>query len=249
MTREVRILLAELVGTMILVIGGCGTAVLAAEYVGVLGVAFAFGLSLLVVAYSFGQISGGHVNPAVTIGMIIAGKTEVKDAAWYITGQLLGAVAGAAIIYLIANDGALDFSTADPVGGGPGFATNGWADRSPSAADGNAYGFLGMMIVEIVMTAFLVWTRVAMTTKKFTPAAGGLAIGMALALIHLISIPVDNTSVNPARSFGVAIFNADALEQLWAFIVFPIIGAVIAAFVWMAVGEDSEDPNAADIAA
>jgi aquaporin Z len=240
MTREVRILLAELVGTMILVIGGCGTAVLAADYVGVLGVALAFGLSLLVIAYSFGQISGGHVNPAVTIGMIIAGKTEAKDAAWYMIGQVLGAVAGAAIIYLIANDG-VDFSTADPAGGGAGFATNGWADRSPFAGEGNEYGFVAMMITEIVMTAFLMWSVLATTTKKFTPAAGGLAVGMVLALIHLISIPVDNTSVNPVRSFGVAIFNADALEQVWAFILFPIVGAVIAAFVWMALYTDDDE--------
>ncbi len=240
MTREVRILLAELVGTMILVVGGCGTAVLAADYVGVLGVALAFGLSLLVIAYSFGQISGGHVNPAVTIGMIIAGKTDVKDIAWYIIGQVLGAVAGAGIIFLIANDG-VDFSTADPVGGA-GFATNGWGDRSPFAGEGQEYGFVAMMITEIVMTAFLMWAVLATTTKKFTPAAGGLTVGLALALIHLISIPVDNTSVNPIRSLGVAIFNADALEQVWAFILFPIIGAAIGAFVWMAI-EGNETPE------
>ena len=241
MTREVRILLAELVGTMILVIGGCGTAVLAAEYVGVLGVALAFGLSLLVIVYSFGQISGGHVNPAVTIGMIIAGKTEAKDVAWYIVGQVLGAVAGAGIIYLIASD-VVGFSTADPAGGGAGFATNGWGDRAPFAAEGKDYGFVAMMITEIVMTAFLMWSVLATTTKKFTPAAGGLVVGLSLALIHLISIPVDNTSVNPLRSLGVAIFNADALGQVWAFILFPIIGAVIAAFAWMAIyGDDADE--------
>ncbi|MFA9563517.1 MAG: aquaporin [Acidimicrobiales bacterium] len=243
MTREVRILLAELLGTMILVIAGCGTAILAGDVVGgTLGIALGFGLGLLVVAYSFGQISGGHVNPAVTVGMIIAGKTEAKDAAWYIIGQVLGAVAGAGIIFLIAND-LPGFSTADPVGGGPGFATNGWGDRSPGG-----FGFLPMVLAETILTGVLMWSVLGTTTRKFSPAASGLAVGMSLTVIHLISIPITNTSVNPARSIGVAIFNSDALAQVAAFIVFPILGALIAAYAWMALytdDEEAEEPAAA----
>jgi aquaporin Z len=175
--------------------------------------------------------------------MIVAGKTPAKDGAWYVIGQVLGAVAGAAIIFLIAND-LPDFSTADPAGGGPGFATNGWGDRSPGG-----YGLLPMILAETILTGVLMWSVLGTTTKKFSPAAGGLAVGMSLTVIHLISIPITNTSVNPARSLGVAIFNTDALAQVVAFIVFPILGALIAAYAWMALKPDADFDEEVEAAA
>ena len=235
--RELRILLAELVGTFVLIMGGPGTAVLATGgffgkgSVGVLGVALACGLSLLVMAYAIGNISGCHINPAVTLGLVVGRKLDPRRVPYYLVGQFAGAALGGAAIWAIANDSATDFK-ADPSN----FAVNGWGNLSPGG-----FGFTAMAIVEIVMTALLVFVVTSTMHRKFSPAAGGIAVGFSLTLIHLISIPVDNTSVNPARSFAMAIFaGGDALQQLWAFFVFPAIGAVVGALVWRAI-DDSGD--------
>lgn len=227
-TNTGKILAAEIVGTMILMLGGPGSAILAGGDIGVLGVSLAFGFALLIAAYAVGPISGCHINPAVTVGLALVRKLEVRLVPVYIIGQLVGAAIGGAIIFGIAN-GLDGFSASDS-----GFATNGWADRSPGG-----YNFGAMLIVEIVFTAVLVFAVLSTTTRKFNATAGGLTVGLTLALIHLVTIPVDNTSVNPARSFGAALWSGagGAWEQLWAFIVFPLVGALLGALVWLAVDD------------
>ena len=235
--RDVRIGVAELIGTFVLVIGGPGTAVLATGgffrtgSVEVLGVALAFGLSLLAMAYAIGNISGCHINPAVTLGLVLGGKVPLRRVPAYVIGQFAGAAAGGAVIWAIASGapGVFDPSTRN-------FAVNGWGNLSPGH-----FNFGAMAVTEIVMTAILVFVVLSTTHRKFSPAAGGLAVGLTLTLIHLISIPIDNTSVNPARSFAMAIFaGGDALEQLWAFIVFPLLGAVLGLGAWWAVDNSGE---------
>lgn len=240
MDNRVRIFVAEVLGTMFLVLGGCGTAVFAAKFgaeghiaVGILGVATAFGLSLLVMAYAIGHVSGCHVNPAVTLGMVIAKKVDAALLPVYWAAQLLGGVGGF-ILWIT-------FKISDkPVGG---FATNGYGNFSP-----DKWKLGSVAIVEIVMTALLILVVLATTHSKFPAGFGGIAAGFTLFLIHLISIPVSNTSVNPARSFGVAIFAdskvVDALPQLWAFIVFPLIGGVVGAGLWMLVQGEKADAGA-----
>lgn len=232
--HKVRVLVAEAIGTFVLVLGGPGTAVLAtggffeAGTVGVLGVALAFGLSLLAMAYAIGNISGCHINPAVTFGLWATRKIEAATVPFYIGGQLLGAAVGGLAIWTIATGAPGDF---DP--DATNFAVNGWADLSPGG-----FGFGAMLVTEVVLTAVLVFVVLSTTHRKFSPAAGGLAVGLTLTLIHLISIPVDNTSVNPARSFAMAIFaGGDALEQLWAFVVFPLVGAALGALAWWAIDD------------
>jgi len=226
-----RILAAEIIGTMILVLGGPGTAVLAGgsgalDGAAVLAISLAFGFALLVAAYTVGPVSGCHINPAVTIGLAAAKKIEARLVPVYVVGQLVGAAIGGLIILILA-DGVIDGFDASPES----FATNLWT--------GPFAGFGPMVLAEIVMTAILVFVVLSTTSKGFTASAGGLTVGITLALIHLISIPVDNTSVNPARSFGMAIFaGGDALEQLWAFIVFPVIGAIVGVLLWLAVDEE-----------
>jgi aquaporin Z len=234
-TEQARIALAEAFGTGFLVLGGCGTAVLAADAVGVLGVALAFGLSLLVMAYAIGPISGCHVNPAVTVGLVLTGKTKASDAPYYVAGQIVGGLIGALLLFIIAN-GVDGFSAKDT-----GFAANGYGSHSPGGYE------LGAVIVsEIVMTALLLFTVVSTFHRKFPAGFGGLAAGMVLALIHLISIPVSNTSVNPARSIAVAVFQADwAIEQLWVFIIFPILGAALGALAFRALGGGDVVPGTA----
>jgi aquaporin Z len=227
MASSARILTAEAVGTAILMIGGPGSAILAANAIGVLGVSLAFGFSLLIAAYVIGPVSGCHINPAVTLGMAIARKIEVAMIPVYVIGQLIGAAVGGGLIWIIAQgqDG-FDSTTSN-------FASNGWGDMSPGG-----YNFGSMVVVEIVMTAILVFAVLGTTSKRFTASQGGLVAGLTLGLIHLISIPVDNTSVNPARSFGAAIFGGgDALEQLWAFIVFPLVGAVVGVIAHLAIDD------------
>ncbi len=238
--RQLRILGAELIGTFILMVGGPGTAVLATGgfneklNVGVLGVALAFGLSLLVIAYTVGPVSGGHVNPAVTVGMAIMRKVDLALVPVYIAGQLIGSVLGGFVIWAIAAGGPGDFNA-----GPANFATNLWS------ADHGFMGFGSMAIAEVVFTALLVFTVLATTGKRFAPGQAGLTIGMVLTLIHLISIPIDNTSVNPVRSLGVAVFaGGDALSQLWAFIVFPLIGAVVGVLAWLAVDDATLEDTA-----
>jgi aquaporin Z len=242
-----RIFAAEVIGTFILMIGGPGTAVLAAGTgafgdVGALAVALGFGFSLLVAAYAIGPISGCHINPAVTIGMAAAKKIEMALVPVYFVAQLLGAALGGAAIFAIASGMEGGFSpTAE--GGNNNFAANLWG------FDFGFMNFTSMVIVEILLTALLVFVVLSTTSKKFSASQGGLTVGIALVLIHLASIPVDNTSVNPARSFGMAIFaQGEAINQLWAFFVFPIIGAVVGVAAWLAVSSGDEDEAEAQAA-
>jgi aquaporin Z len=229
-----RVFVAELIGTTVLMVGGPGTAILATGAffptgsVGVLGVALAFGFSLLVMAYAIGNLSGCHINPAVTVGLLVARKVRPEAVPFYLGGQFTGALLGGLLLWVIAAGGPGSFDASPET-----FAVNGWGSLSPGG-----FGFGAMVVVEILMTAILVFVVLSTVHRRFAPAASGLAVGMALTLIHLISIPVDNTSVNPARSFGVAVFaGGDALEQLWAFFVFPVVGAAVGALAWWAVDD------------
>ncbi|CAB4945604.1 unannotated protein [freshwater metagenome] len=218
--------LAELLGTFVLVFGGVGTAVLASSHVGFLGVALAFGLSLLVMAYAIGPISGCHVNPAVTFGMLVSGRISPRDAAGYVVGQIAGALLAAVAIVVIAKakQGGYDV-------GAEGLGANGYGSHSP---DGYALG--GVLVVEVIGTALLVFTVLAATSKIAHTAFAGLPIGFVLTLIHLVAIPVSNTSVNPARSIGPALLVGDwALAQLWVFIAAPLAGAALAALLHRAL--------------
>jgi aquaporin Z len=236
--KKRRILLAELIGTFVLVLGGPGSAVLATgaftdgASIEVLGVSLAFGLSLLAMAYAIGNISGCHINPAVTAALWAAKKVEGRLVPFYVVGQLAGAAAGGAVIWAVAN-GAPGGFTPDATN----FAVNGWGDLSPGG-----FGFTAMLVTEVVMTAVLAFVVLSTTHRKFSPAAGGLAVGLTLTLIHLVSIPVTNTSVNPARSFGMAVFaGGGALEQLWAFVVFPLVGALLGVLAWRAIDDSTEE--------
>jgi aquaporin Z len=216
---------AELFGTFWLVLGGCGSAVLAAAFpgfgIGFLGVALAFGLTVLTMAYAIGHISGCHLNPAVTLGLWAGGRMKGSEILPYIISQILGAIAGAGVVYLIAS-GQAGFDVSS------GLASNGYGDHSP----GN-YSLLSSLVTEVVMTFFFLFVILGATDERAPKGYAGIAIGLALTLIHLISIPVTNTSVNPARSTGPAIFVGGwALAQLWLFWVAPIVGAILAGFVY-----------------
>ncbi len=216
---------AECLGTFVLVFGGCGSAVLAADHIGYAGVAAGFGLSLLAMIYTIGPISGCHLNPAVTLGLVMSGKFDPRRAPGYMIAQVVGGILAAAVLLLVAS-GTGHF---DPVASG--FATNGYGDRSPGH-----YGLLSCFVIEIVMTALLVLTILGATDIKAPVGFAGIAIGLVLTLIHLVSIPVTNTSVNPARSIGPALFaGSGAFEQLWLFIVAPLIGGALAAFLYAAI--------------
>ena len=212
---------AEFVGTLWLVFGGCGSAVLAAGFpdvgIGLLGVALAFGLTVLTMAFAIGHISGCHLNPAVSIGLWAGGRFDGKELLPYIIAQVLGAIAGAGILYLIAS-GQAGFSTAG------GFASNGFAEHSPGG-----YSLTAVMISEVVMTFLFLFVILGATDKRAPAGLAPIAIGLMLTAIHLVSIPVSNTSVNPARSTGPALFVGDwALSQLWVFWLAPIIGGLLA---------------------
>jgi aquaporin Z len=224
-------LAAELIGTFWLVLGGCGAAVLAADFglggndtslgLGFLGVSLAFGLTVLTGAYALGHISGGHFNPAVTLGLVVAGRFELKNAAGYIVSQVIGGLLAAGAIFLIAS-GQDGWAIGDGAGA---FATNGYGDLSPGG-----FGLGAAFLTEVVLTAMFLIVVLGATAKKTAPAMGGLAIGLSLTLIHLVSIPVTNTSVNPARSTSQAIFaGGEYIGQLWLFWVAPIIGAAFGA--------------------
>lgn len=223
--------LAELVGTFVLVFASCGSAVMAGDKIGFLGVSLAFGLSLLAMVYAIGPISGCHINPAVTVGILITKKMDAKYAAGYIAAQILGAILAAALLLLIVKG--------VPAGYDPsiaGFAANGYGDHSPGK-----YHLLSAFLVEIVLTFFLVFTVLGVTDIKAPVGFAGIPIGFVLTLIHLVGIPVTNTSVNPARSIGPAVFVGGwALSQLWLFIIAPLIGAVIAAVVYMVTHKPAE---------
>lgn len=215
---------AEFIGTAWLVLGGCGSAILALQVqdlgIGLTGVSLAFGLTVLTMVYALGPISGGHFNPAVTLGLWAGGRFPAATILPYIVAQVLGAIAGTAVIYAIAS-GAPDFQMGV-------FAANGYGENSPVK-----YSMLACLVSELVLTFGFLIVILGATSPKAPPGFAGLAIGLALTLIHLISIPVTRTSVNPARSTGPALFVGDwALEQLWFFWVVPIAGALLAGFLW-----------------
>lgn len=232
-----RKLAAEFVGTLWLVLGGCGSAVLAAAFpdvgIGLLGVSLAFGLTVLTMAYAVGHISGAHFNPAVTIGLWAGKRFPAREILPYIVAQIAGAIVGAGILYVIAS-GKAGFSTAG------GFASNGFGDHSPGK-----YALISCLVAEVVMTFFFLVIILGSTHNRAPKNFAPLAIGLGLTLIHLVSIPVTNTSVNPARSTGPALFVGDwAISQLWLFWVAPILGAVAAGifYSWM-IGDDKNEPD------
>jgi aquaporin Z len=228
MNTSVQRLGAEAFGTFWLVLGGCGTAVLAGEHVGFLGVALAFGLTVLTMAFAVGHVSGGHFNPAVTVGLWVGRRFDARDVVPYIAAQVVGAIAAAAILFVIA--GGVDGFVANT--GQPGaFATNGFDDLSPGG-----YSLMACLVTEITMTAFFLIVILGSTDGRAPKGFAPIAIGLALTLIHLVSIPVTNTSVNPARSIGPALFvGGDAITQLWLFILAPIVGAILGAAIWLAL--------------
>ncbi|HHX8683496.1 aquaporin Z [Vibrio diabolicus] len=228
--------LAEAFGTFWLVLGGCGSAVLAAGFpdvgIGLLGVALAFGLTVLTMAFAIGHISGCHLNPAVTVGLWAGGRFETKDVAPYIIAQVLGGLIAGGILYIIAT-GQAGFDVV-----GSGFAANGYGEHSPGQ-----YSMLAALVSEVVMTMMFLIVIMGATDKRAPQGFAPIAIGLCLTLIHLISIPVTNTSVNPARSTAVAIYVGDwAVSQLWLFWVAPILGGVLGAVIYKnLLGKESND--------
>jgi aquaporin Z len=227
--------IAELFGTFVLVFGGVGSAVLAGEGIGTLGISLAFGLSLLAMVYVIGPTSGCHINPAVTLGLYMARRMEGKDVPGYMIAQILGAILAAAVLLLIARGAPGGY---DP--GMAGFAANGFGEHSPGG-----YGLGAAMITEAVLTAVLVLTVLGATDRRAPVGFAGIAIGLVLTLIHLVGIPVTNTSVNPARSIGPAIFVGDwALSQLWLFLLAPALGALIAVGIYLVIRQPEEQIEA-----
>ena len=228
-----KVYFAESVGTFWLVLGGCGSAVLAAAFpevgIGLLGVSLAFGLTVLTMAYAIGHISGCHLNPAVSIGLWAGGRFPANKLAPYIIAQVIGGLIGGGVLYLIAS-GQADFDVT------AGFASNGYGEHSPGG-----YSMQAALITEVVMTMMFILVILGATDKRAPAGMAPLAIGLCLTLIHLISIPVTNTSVNPARSTGVALFAGDwAVSQLWMFWVAPIIGALLGAAIYKFIGSAEE---------
>jgi aquaporin Z len=219
---------AELIGTFILVLGGCGTAVFAGGSVGFLGVSLAFGLTIVAAAYGIGGISGAHLNPAVSVGIFCAGRMSGKDLFGYIASQIIGGILAAALIFGIAKSADLTIGT---------FAANGYGEFFNGATGYLQTNLIGAFAIEAVLTFIFLIVILGVTSKGAPNSLAGLAIGLTLALIHLISIPLTNTSVNPARSISQAIFseNSYALPQLWVFIVAPIVGAALAALAWKSI--------------
>ena len=224
---------AEFLGTFWLTFGGCGSAVLAAAFpqlgIGFLGVSLAFGLTVLTGAYALGPISGGHFNPAVSVGLALGGRFKASELPGYVVAQVLGAIVAAGVLYLIA--------TGKPGADIGGFATNGYGEHSPGG-----YGLLAAVVAEVVLTAVFLIVILGVTSRRAAEGVGGMAIGLCLTLIHLISIPVTNTSVNPARSTGPALFGPTiALDQLWLFWLAPLVGAAIGALIWRALLADDDE--------
>ncbi|WP_241387040.1 aquaporin [Rhodococcus sp. CH91] len=230
---DLRKFAAEAIGTYVLVFSAVGTAVFAGNYVGQLGVALAFGLTLLFLVYTIGPISGCHVNPAVTLGRLIVGHVTPIRAVGYWLAQIAGGLLAGVTIFAVASSLPAYDRAADGLG------ANGWGAHSPSAVRGplggvlqNGYGIGAAIVVEVLLTALLVFVVLATTDQIADVLIAGIAIGFTLAVIHLISIPIDNTSVNPARSLAVAFYQNGALGQLWLFIVFPLLGGVLGALVY-----------------
>jgi aquaporin Z len=215
---------AEFIGTFWLVFGGCGSAVLAAAFpevgIGLVGVSLAFGLTVLTMAYTVGGISGGHFNPAVTLGLAVGGRFEYKDMIGYWIAQVAGGIVGAAVLYFIAS-------------GKAGFVAGGFASNGYDALSPGGYSMIAVLVMEVVMTAFFLIIILGSTSKLAPAGFAPISIGLGLTLIHLVSIPVSNTSVNPARSLGAAIFaDTGALGQVWLFWVAPLAGAALGALIW-----------------
>lgn len=226
-------LIAEFIGTLWLVLGGCGSAVLAAGFpelgIGFVGVSLAFGLTVITMAYAIGHISGCHLNPAVSIGLWVGGRFDGKDVLPYIITQVIGGIAGAGILFLIAS-GKPDFALG-------GFAANGYAEHSPGG-----FSMTSALIIEVAMTFIFLFVILGSTYTKAPRGFAGLAIGLCLTLIHLISIPVTNTSVNPARSTSQALFVGDwAIDQLWLFWLAPIVGAILAGLLYKIISPELTD--------
>ena len=224
---------AEFIGTFWLVLGGCGSAVLAAAFpdvgIGLLGVSLAFGLTVLTMAFAIGHISGCHLNPAVSIGLFVGGRFEAKELVPYIVAQVLGGIAAGGVLYLIASGKAGFDVTA-------GFASNGYGEHSPGG-----YSLLASLVTEVVMTMMFLVIILGATDERAPQGFAPIAIGLGLSLIHLISIPVTNTSVNPARSTGVALYVGGwAISQLWLFWIAPIIGAALGGIVYRFIGSNGE---------
>ena len=218
---------AELIGTFALVLVGCGSAVIAGQYIGFAGIAFAFGLTVLAMVYAIGNISGCHINPAITIAMFVAGKIKSRDAVAYIIAQCIGAIIAAAILLAIAN-GLADYSLTDN-----GLGQNGYGAQSPAG-----YSLAACFVAELVLTALFLFVIFGSTSKDAPKGFAGLSIGFSLVLIHLVGIPITGTSVNPARSLGPAVFvGGEALPQLWLFWVAPIAGGILAAILWKYIFE------------
>jgi len=222
-------LLAEFFGTFWLVLGGCGSAVLASTFpdvgIGLVGVSLAFGLTVVTMAYAVGHVSGGHFNPAVSLGLVVAGRFAPKDLIPYVVAQVLGGIVAGGVLFVIASGQAgFDVSA--------GFASNGYGEHSPGQ-----YSLLASLVAEVVMTAMFLVVILGATDRRAPAGFAPLAIGLALTLIHLISIPVTNTSVNPARSTGVAVYVGDwAIAQLWLFWLAPLVGGALGALIYRVIG-------------
>jgi aquaporin Z len=238
---DIKKLSAEAIGTFWLTFGGCGSAVIAANFpqigIGLVGVALAFGLTLLTMAYAIGHVSGCHINPAVTLGLAAGGRFPAREIAPYIAAQVIGAIVGAALLYFIAS-GAPGFDAAK------GFAANGYGEHSPGH-----YALSSCFATEVVMTMMFLFIIMGSTHGKAPVGFAPIAIGLGLTLIHLISIPVTNTSVNPARSIGPALFVGGwAIDQLWLFIVAPAIGGVLGGVIYRWLSEQPSAPVVGDVA-
>jgi aquaporin Z len=224
--------LAELIGTFVLVFMGCGSAVIAGKEVGFLGIALAFGISVLVMVYAIGPISGCHINPAITIAMLVNGKINGKDAGIYIICQCIGAIIAAALLLVIMT-GLPTYN----------LATNGLGQNGYGAASPAGFSMMSGLIAEVILTFVFLIVIFGATSKAAPAGFAGIAIGLSLAMIHIVGIPITGVSVNPARSLGPAIFaGSTAISQLWLFIIAPIIGAVLAAFVWKYLLEETFSP-------
>jgi aquaporin Z len=230
-------LTAEFIGTFALVLFGCGAAVISGvapsgpSGLGLLGISLAFGLAVVAMAYAIGPISGCHINPAISIAMVVAGKMSAKDAAGYVVAQIAGALAGAGVLYLLVSNQAGYTQLSDWALG-----SNGWGEGYL----GN-YSTVGAFVAEVVMTCLFLLVILGTTSKQANPTMAGLAIGISLVLIHMVAIPITGTSVNPARSIGPALFaGGKALSQLWLFIVAPVIGGVLGAIIWKTMLETKD---------
>lgn len=224
---DVKKYLAELIGTFALVFIGCGSAVIAGQYIGFLGISFAFGLTVLAMVYAIGDISGCHINPAITVAMFVAGKIKTKLAVGYIIAQCIGAVIAAGFLFVIAS-GQADYSLAVN-----GLGQNGYGSLSPAG-----YSLLACFIAEIVLTALFLFVIFGSTSERAPKGFAGLSIGLSLTFIHIVGIPITGTSVNPARSLGPAVFvGGEAISQLWLFWLAPIIASIIVAFIWKYIFE------------